>query len=128
AIALVQQGSAYWAHIGDSRVYHLRGGAMLVRTRDHSHVEMLLRQGKITESQLPTHPMRNFVECCLGGDPAIPEMTLSGRHVLQPDDVVLLCTDGIWAGLADSALAACSAPQGQPLAGCLQALARRAVQ
>src|SRR5690606_11012259 len=98
------------------------------RTRDHSHVEMLLRQGKITESQLPTHPMRNFVECCLGGDPAIPEMTLSGRHVLQPDDLLLLCTDGIWAGLGDEAIAACAALPGQSLASSLQALARRAVQ
>lgn len=128
AIALVQQGSAYWAHIGDSRVYHLRDGAMLVRTRDHSHVEMLLREGKITESQVATHPMRNFVECCLGGDPAIPEMTLSGRHCLQPEDVLLLCTDGVWAGLTDETIAACSVPQSLSLDARLVMLAMRAVQ
>ena len=69
AICLVQEGAAYWAHIGDSRVYHLRHGKMVQRTRDHSHVELLLREGKITEEELPNHPMRNFVECCLGGDP-----------------------------------------------------------
>ena len=49
-----------------------------------------------------THPMRNFVECCIGGDPALPEMTISGRHALQPGDVLLLCTDGIWADLRDT--------------------------
>jgi serine/threonine protein phosphatase PrpC len=127
AVALVQQASAYWGHIGDSRVYHLRQGGMLVRTRDHSHVEMLLREGKITEGELATHPMRNFVECCLGGDPAIPEMTLSGRHGLQPGDVVLLCTDGVWAGTRDAEMAACSVIPGQPLAAAMSALAARAV-
>ncbi len=89
AVCLVQEGAAYWAHIGDSRVYHLRHGKVLERTRDHSHVELLLREGKITEAEIANHPMRNFVECCLGGDPSIPEMTISGRRVLKPGDVLL---------------------------------------
>ncbi len=80
AICLVQEGAAYWAHVGDSRVYLIRRGQVEIRTRDHSHVELLLREGKITEDEVSTHPMRNFVECCLGGDPAIPEMTISGRQ------------------------------------------------
>ena len=42
---------AYWAHVGDSRVYHLRHGKVSTRTRDHSHVELLLREGKITEDE-----------------------------------------------------------------------------
>jgi serine/threonine protein phosphatase PrpC len=92
AVCLVQEGAAYWAHIGDSRVYWIRRGQVLERTRDHSHVELLLREGKITEQEVATHPMRNFVECCLGGDPAIPEMTIAGRRVLTPGDVILLCT------------------------------------
>lgn len=105
AIALVQQGSAFWAHIGDSRVYHIRNGALLRRTRDHSHVEQLLREGMITEAEVQDHPMRNFVECCLGGDAIIPEMTISSRQVLAPGDVVLLCTDGVWANLRDEDIA-----------------------
>jgi hypothetical protein len=51
AICLVQNGSAYWAHIGDSRVYLLRRGKVFKRTRDHSHVEFLLREGVITADQ-----------------------------------------------------------------------------
>ena len=128
AICLVQEGAAFWAHIGDSRVYHLRHGKILTRTRDHSHVELLLREGKITEEELPTHPMRNFVECCLGGDPAIPEMTVSGRHLLEPGDVLLLCTDGIWANLRDSDIAGFFRDDNQELRAWLEALGRRAVQ
>ena len=75
AVCLVQREEAYWAHVGDSRIYHLRDGAVLSRTRDHSHVEQLLREGSIREEEVPSHPMRNYVECCLGGEPALPEMT-----------------------------------------------------
>lgn len=128
AICLVQEGAAFWAHIGDSRVYHLRHGKIVQRTRDHSHVELLLREGKITEEELPTHPMRNFVECCLGGDPAIPEMTVSGRNALLPGDVLLLCTDGIWANLRDTDIAGFFREDNQELRAWLEALGRRAVQ
>jgi len=128
AICLVQQGAAYWAHIGDSRVYWIRQGKVRERTRDHSHVELLLREGKITEQEVANHPMRNFVECCLGGDPAIPEMTISGRHVLMPGDVLLLCTDGIWANLSDADIAAFFRDDSHDLRAWLEALGRRAVQ
>jgi serine/threonine protein phosphatase PrpC len=127
AVCLVQEGAAYWAHIGDSRVYWIRRGQVLERTRDHSHVELLLREGKITEQEVATHPMRNFVECCLGGDPAIPEMTIAGRRVLTPGDVILLCTDGIWANLKDSDIAGFFRDEGN-LRAWLEALGRRAVQ
>lgn len=128
AICLVQEGIAYWAHIGDSRIYWIRQGKVQIRTRDHSHVELLLQEGKITEDEVATHPMRNFVECCLGGDPAIPEMTISGRHVLEAGDVLLLCTDGIWANLKDSDIAGFFRNDAQNLRAWLEALGRRAVQ
>jgi serine/threonine protein phosphatase PrpC len=133
AVCLVQEGVAYFAHVGDSRVYHIRQGAMVERTRDHSHVELLLRDGKITPEEVQNHPMRNFVECCLGGDPAVPEMTITGRKVLKSGDVVLLCTDGIWANLKDSDIASFCAPaevNGTPqdFRASLEALGRRAVQ
>ena len=105
AICLVQQHAAWWAYIGDSRVYHLRKGQVLTRTRDHSHVELLLREGLITAEQAVNHPMRNFVECCIGGDPILPDMTLSGRRELEPDDVIFVCTDGMWATLKDDEIA-----------------------
>jgi serine/threonine protein phosphatase PrpC len=106
AVCLVQHSSAYWAHVGDSRIYHLRGGRVRERSRDHSHVERLLRGGVIDEEQVASHPLRNFVESCLGGDPILPEMTLSPRRALAPQDVLLVCTDGYWSGLDDEAIAA----------------------
>ncbi len=105
AVCLVQQHAAWWAHIGDSRVYHLRKGQVIMRTRDHSHVELLLREGLITAEQALNHPMRNFVECCIGGDPILPDMTISGRRELEPDDVIFVCTDGMWATLKDDEIA-----------------------
>lgn len=124
AVCLVQQGSAFWAHIGDSRVYHIRDGAVLERTRDHSHVEQLLREGMITEDEIHDHPMRNFVECCLGGDAHIPEMTINSRRALKPNDVLLLCTDGVWANLKDSEIAAFATTPSGPDADLRSALSR----
>ena len=105
AVCLVQRQEAYWAHVGDSRVYHLRGGAVIARTRDHSHVEQLLREGSIREEEIPSHPMRNFVECCLGGEPTLPEMSISRREPLEEGDVLLVCTDGVWSNLKDAEIA-----------------------
>jgi PPM family protein phosphatase len=113
AVCVVQRGEAYWAHVGDSRVYHLRGGAVLARTRDHSHVEQLLRDGSIREEEVPAHPMRNFVEACLGGESPIPEMTISSRHALEDGDVLLACTDGVWSNLKDPDIAAMLKPHGK---------------
>jgi serine/threonine protein phosphatase PrpC len=100
----VQQGSAWWAHVGDSRIYHIRHGALVARTRDHSHVELLLREGLITVEQVQMHPMRNFVESCLGGDPILPDMSITPRQLIEPGDVLLVCTDGLWGALRDTEL------------------------
>ena len=127
AVCIVQGSSAYWVHVGDSRVYQLRAGEIVARTRDHSHVELLVRAGRITESQAQEHPMRNYVECCIGGDPVLPEMSLSGRNVLLPGDVLLLCSDGLWAGLTDEQLATLSVGSGPALRDALASLGEQAL-
>jgi serine/threonine protein phosphatase PrpC len=127
AICLVQGSSAYWAHVGDSRVYQLRGGEVFERTRDHSHVELLLRAGRITEKQALVHPMRNYVECCIGGDPVLPEMSLSGRRALKQSDVLLLCSDGLWSGVTDEQVGQLGRKPGQLLRDSLVELGQRAV-
>jgi len=127
AVCLVQQGAAWWAHIGDSRLYHLRHGTLVARSRDHSHVELLLREGLITADQAQTNPMRNFVECCLGGDPVVPDMTITRRRALEPNDVLLVCTDGFWAGVKDSEIATELNAPGVALKEKLLELAQRAV-
>jgi len=127
ALCLVQHGAAYWAHVGDSRTYHLRRGRVLARTRDHSHVELLVREGVIGAEQAQNHPMRNFVESCLGGELLLPEMDISRRLPLQGGDVLLVCTDGLWAGLDDAAIAAGLAAPIMPLGEALAALGAQAV-
>ena len=98
---LVQDGGVFWGHVGDSRIYLVRDGEIIDRTRDHSHVELLLQEGLITEEEILDHPMRNFVECCLGGDVVLPGMNITSAKRLQPGDTLLACSDGFWSGLTD---------------------------
>src|SRR5215468_7595875 len=113
AVCLVQQSASWWGHVGDSRLYQVRRGNLVTRSRDHSHVELLLREGLISAEQATNHPMRNFVECCLGGDPILPDMSLSRRRPLEPNDVLLVCTDGFWGGSKDEEIAAELSAPGQ---------------
>jgi serine/threonine protein phosphatase PrpC len=128
AVCLVQDSAAYWAHVGDSRIYQLRQQQVLERTRDHSHVEVLLREGLITESEVQGHPMRNYVECCLGGDAALPEMSISTRRRLKPGDMLVLCTDGMWANLKDQDFVRFAQSTGKPLRESLTDLGTQAVE
>jgi PPM family protein phosphatase len=73
------------------------------------------------------HPMRNFVECCLGGDPILPDMTLSGRRPLEPDDVVFVCTDGMWSTLKDDEIASRLTAQSSSVRDTLTSLGHVAV-
>jgi serine/threonine protein phosphatase PrpC len=90
-------------------------------------VELLLREGLISAEQAQNHPMRNFVECCLGGDPILPDMSLTRRRPLEPNDVLLACTDGLWGPLTDTEIAAELGTSGELRAQLLE-LGTRAVQ
>jgi serine/threonine protein phosphatase PrpC len=127
AVCLVQDGTAWWAHVGDSRIYHLRSGHVIRRTRDHSHVELLVQEGLISSEQAQNHPMRNYVETCLGGDPLLPEMLIGRSIRLQAGDALLVCSDGFWANLLDEDIAA-SLFSGVPLKTALIALAEFSVK
>ncbi|MGH8232399.1 MAG: PP2C family protein-serine/threonine phosphatase [Steroidobacteraceae bacterium] len=127
AVCIVQQTSAYWAHVGDSRVYHLRDGRVRERTRDHSHVELLMREGVISAGQMQNHPMRNFVESCLGGEEILPEMALNPRRSLLPGDLLLVCTDGFWGNLEEKMVEAAFAGNGAALGDTLAVLSAQAV-
>ncbi|MDR0577977.1 MAG: protein phosphatase 2C domain-containing protein [Candidatus Accumulibacter sp.] len=102
---LIQDNIAYWAHAGDSRLYVIRGGKMLTRTRDHSRVQLLMDRGQISPAQAPFHPDRNKVYSCLGGRRE-PEIELSRKTPLETGDVVALCTDGLWGLFSDGQMAA----------------------
>ena len=105
-VACVVQGNkAYWAHLGDSRLYLLRNGTLMTRTRDHTPVEELLQSGAISASELRSHPLRNSVSRCLGGVRPLPEISF-GAAELRADDTLLLCSDGLWNALPEQKLVA----------------------
>ena len=93
---IVQAGHAYWGHVGDSRLYLFRQGGLIGATKDHSKVQYLVDQGIIGADEIVQHPDRNKIFSCLGGlvDPVID---LSRRTPLRNGDVLVLCTDGLWA-------------------------------
>jgi serine/threonine protein phosphatase PrpC len=95
---VVQEGHAYWTHVGDCRLYILREGRVLVRTRDHTLVQRLVDAGRIREEAIASHPERNRLLQCLGGFQT-PRPEPTARHRLAKDDVVLLCSDGFWGPL-----------------------------
>lgn len=93
--ALVQDNTAYWAHVGDSRLYLFSDGSLIARTEDHTAVAQLVREGIISEEEAGTHPERNKVSNCLGGYVA-PQVECGAPIPLHDADTMLLCTDGIW--------------------------------
>ena len=95
---VIQDCRAIWVHVGDSRLFFIRDGQLLERTQDHSLVQALLDAGEITAVDAQTHPKRNLVTSCLGGD-MVPRVDLSPSYALEPGDTLALCSDGIWAHL-----------------------------
>ncbi len=91
---LVQDGYIHWSHIGDCRLYLFRKGRIMARTRDHSVVQQLVDEGRIREEAVASHPERNRLLQCLGGFQA-PRLEGASER-LAKDDIVLLCSDGLW--------------------------------
>jgi len=101
---LIQHNTAIWAHCGDSRLYWLRRGQILARTRDHSHIEHLIAQGQADPAERATHPDRNKLYNCIGAS-SIPKIEVSRQVGLLTGDVLMLCSDGLWSMLSDEDMA-----------------------
>ena len=96
---VVRHNAAYWAHAGDSRLYHIRDGGIVAQTRDHSRVRQLIDQGRMREEAFGAHPERNQIFNCLGS-PNPPQIDLSGKIPLHTGDTLILCSDGFWSALS----------------------------
>lgn len=95
AFLINPRGDCHWVHSGDSRIYHFHQGQLLHRSKDHSYVQALVDRGDITPEQALTHPQSNILVGCLGTEtdpPATPHFIPQ----LQPGDVLMACSDGVW--------------------------------
>jgi protein phosphatase len=91
--AYAGDGEVSFAHVGDSRAYRLRGGELSQLTKDHSLVRELVDRGKLTEREAEDHPQRSVITRALGPEAAVNVDSFT--VTAQPDDVFLLCTDGL---------------------------------
>lgn len=91
----IEDGRARWMHVGDSRLYHFRGGHLQTQTMDHSVSQMAVLMGEITPREIRFHEDRNRVLRALGGDNARPELSPTVM-LTGGEDAFLLCTDGFW--------------------------------
>lgn len=94
-----EEERAYWAHVGDSRLYLLRSGKLQQITRDHSYVADLLANGTITAAEAETHPQRNMLLRAVGVSEKL--QVDAGAFDLQKGDKLLICSDGLTKMVSD---------------------------
>jgi len=96
AFLMNPHGDCAWIHAGDSRIYHFQRGRLIKRTRDHSYVQVLIDRGEITEQEANIHPQGNILLGCLGMTATPPPIEAHFIPQLQPGDVLMACSDGLW--------------------------------
>ena len=119
-LAVIQAGMAYWAHVGDSRLYLIRDGQVHTQTRDHAQVRFVRQSAREA-----SHPQASLTRC-LGGLVQPPTTTCGPPTLLQQYDTVVLCSDGLWGQVPVQTLTDAFTGQATPLAPGLQALADQA--
>ena len=101
-VLVINDGIAYYGHVGDSRLYMIRGNNIYQMTKDHSFVQGLVDQGLISQSEAENHPRKNEITRALGiGEVVLPDVTDKGLMLYQ-DDKFILCTDGLSGMVSDT--------------------------
>src|SRR5581483_5612607 len=125
ALAIIDR-ELYFAHVGDSRLYLVRSGAISRLTRDHSYVGRLVENGIVRSEDAESHPQRHILTAALGSGREILPHVSEQPVALEPSDVLILCTDGLWGLVGDQDLARIA--QTQPLADACMRLVRMALE
>jgi protein phosphatase len=112
-MAYVTDRTLFVAHAGDSRCYLWRQGALEALTRDHTLVAELVTAGTLTPEQAAHHQMRNVVLNSVGGGNSAVKPDVH-KHLLEPEDALLLCTDGLTGMVSDEQIAAVLARGASP--------------
>jgi len=92
---------AHASHVGDTRLYLIRDGQITRVTRDHSYVERLVESGMISAEEAEHHPQRNILTAALGTNPDLIMDSPGRPEPLRPEDVLLICSDGLWGQVRD---------------------------
>ena len=95
AFLVMPTRQAFTVHAGDSRIYHYRGAELVRRTKDHSYVQRLIDEGRLTEEKANTHPQSNLLTGCLGTQQD-PPVELNHIDYLEVGDSLMACSDGLW--------------------------------
>jgi protein phosphatase len=103
SVLFLAGGTAFWAHVGDTRIYHLHEGSLIRITEDHTVAGMLLKKGEITREQARLHSYGNVLTRCIGCERYQPD---SGSFDLTQGDFVLISSDGLHDLIADEQIAA----------------------
>lgn len=100
---LIDNGAAHLVHVGDSRAYLSRGGALAQLTDDHTLVQALIDQGRLTPAEAGKHPHRSVITRAIG---VAADVEVDARSItLEPDDTLLLCSDGLTGMITDERIA-----------------------
>ena len=92
-VCLIYNNKAYIGHVGDSRIYRIRNEVIRKLTKDHSYVQQLIEDKKITREEAKTHPKKNMITKALGCTPYV-EPDLRARN-FEKGDIFILCSDGL---------------------------------
>ncbi len=103
SVALIEGNTVFVGHIGDSRIYLQRGGALTQLTPDHSWVAEEVARGNITQQEAATHPRRNLLTRAVGIGNIVEPATLS--YPLEAGDLLLLCSDGLHGLVSNATIA-----------------------
>lgn len=122
---VLQNGSAIAAHVGDSRLYLVRGGQIYLMTEDHSEVMEMVKRGLITLEQARHHPDKNVILRAIGSHPEVQVSTWDEPFPTRAGDRFLLCSDGLYDLVEDDEIKS-AIEQAEPKAACesLVALAK----
>src|SRR5262249_32878479 len=105
---------ALWGYAGDTRVYFFRRGRIMAHTRDHSVVQSLVDGGYLQQEELRRHPNRSALLTALGEENHFSPGVLSQKLPVQPGDVFLICSDGLWEHVIEGQMEQCLARARSP--------------
>jgi protein phosphatase len=102
AVMGAEYDALYYVHVGDTRLYLIRDGRIRQVTRDHSYVGRLVEAGIISPEEAEHHPQRNILTAALGTNPDLIMDSPGHPEPLRAEDVLLICTDGLWGQVRDA--------------------------